>query len=157
MSVVRLAVLLALTLGAATVADPLQVHRDAVVVDLHVDTLLDLAAGKRTLDGGGGVVARMQELGMIVDVSHLSAAAFWDVLAATRGPVVATHSDAAAVQPHRRNLTDDQLRALAARGGVVGINFFPDFLGAPTLERVVAHVDHMVAVMGADYVALGTD
>src|SRR3989304_2371973 len=54
MSVVRLAVLLALTLGAATVADPLQVHRDAVVVDLHVDTLLDLAAGKRTLDGGGG-------------------------------------------------------------------------------------------------------
>src|SRR3972149_302505 len=53
MSVVRLAVLLALTLGAATVADPLRVHRDAVVVDLHVDTLLDLAAGKRTLDGGG--------------------------------------------------------------------------------------------------------
>src|SRR3990170_3438506 len=118
MSVVRLAVLLALTLGAATVADPLQVHRDAVVVDLHVDTLLDLAAGKRTLDGAGGgqvdrlyregvrlasltwnpanlladgaretrhcglsplgrrVVARMQERGMIVDVSHLSAAAF---------------------------------------------------------------------------------
>src|SRR3989304_1920905 len=151
MSVVRLAVLLALTLGAATVADPLQVHRDAVVVDLHVDTLLDLAAGKRTLDGGGGgqggmprlraggggveggglyrgavrlasltwnpanlladgaretrhgglsplgrkVVARMQELGMIVDVSHPSAAAFWDVLAATRGPVVAPPPPAA--------------------------------------------------------------
>src|SRR3970282_1916172 len=284
MSVVRLALLLALTLGAATVADPLRVHRDAVVVDLHVDTLLDLAAGKRTLDGGGGqvdiprlrqggvdvqvfaayidpgqaprgkararelitafyramgrhagaiasagtaeeiaaagragkiaavlsvenlgdalqgeieqvdrlyregvrlasltwnpanlladgaretrhgglsplgrrVVARMQERGMIVDVSHLSAAAFWDVLAATRGPVVATHSDAAAVQPHRRNLTDDQLRALAARGGVVGINFYPDFLGAPTLERVGAPVDHMVAGMGAGYVAPGT-
>ena len=287
MSVVRLAVLLALTLGAATVADPLQVHRDAVVVDLHVDTLLDLAAGKRTLDGasGGGqvdiprlrqggvdvqvfaayidprqaprgkerarelitafhramdrhagaiasartveeiaaagragkiaavlsvenlgdalqgeieqvdrlyregvrlasltwnpanlladgaretrhgglsplgrrVVARMQEWGMIVDVSHLSTAAFWDVLAATRGPIIATHSDAAAVQPHRRNLTDDQLRALAARGGVVGINFYPDFLGAPTLARVIAHIDHMAAVMGADYVALGSD
>src|SRR3972149_11534582 len=97
----------------------------------------------------------MQERGMIVDVSHLSAAAFWDVLAAPRGPIVATHSDAAAVQPHRRNLTDDQLRALAARGGGVGINFYPDFLGAPTLERVVAPIDPMVAGMGAGYVGPG--
>jgi len=70
MSVVRLAVLLALTLGAATVADPLRVHRDAVVVDLHVDTLLDLAAGKRTLDGGGGQVdiPRLRQGGVDVQV-----------------------------------------------------------------------------------------
>src|SRR3990170_4562110 len=71
MSVVRLAVLLALTLGVATVADPLQVHRDAVVVDLHVDTLLDLAAGKRTLDGAGGGqvdIPRLRQGGVDVQV-----------------------------------------------------------------------------------------
>src|SRR5437016_12643865 len=61
---------------------------------------------------GRQVLTRMQELGMIVDVSHLSAKSFWDVLAATQGPIVATHSNAAALTPHPRNLDDEQLRAL---------------------------------------------
>ncbi|MDR5683169.1 MAG: dipeptidase [Armatimonadota bacterium] len=106
---------------------------------------------------GRRVLQRMQRLGMVVDVSHLSEAAFWQVLEATRGPIVATHSNAAAVHPHRRNLTNDQLRAIGRRGGVVGVNFYPEFLGGDTVEHVLHHVDHMLRVMGPDHVALGTD
>lgn len=106
---------------------------------------------------GRQVLARMQHLGIVVDVSHLSEAAFWQVLEATHGPVVATHSNAAAIHPHPRNLTDDQLRALARRGGVVGVNFVPEFLGGARLHHVVRHVRHMVEVMGPDHVALGSD
>jgi membrane dipeptidase len=106
---------------------------------------------------GRQVVRRMQELGMIVDVSHLSEKSFWDVVRMTRGPIIASHSDAAAIQPHPRNLRDDQIRALAARGGVIGINFYPDFLGAPSLERVAQHVDHMVSHGGLGCVAMGSD
>jgi membrane dipeptidase len=106
---------------------------------------------------GRELLARMQDLGMIVDVSHLSEATFWDVLEATRGPLVASHSDAFAVHRHARNLSDKQLRALGDRQGVVGINFYPTFLGGATLERIVAHVEHMVEVMGIDGVALGSD
>ncbi|MDQ7828686.1 MAG: dipeptidase [Armatimonadota bacterium] len=106
---------------------------------------------------GRRVVRRLEREGIVVDVSHLSEAAFWQVLEVTTGPVVASHSNAAAVHPHRRNLTDAQLRAIAARDGVVGVNFYPPFLGAPTLERVVAHIDHMAEVMGVRHVALGSD
>lgn len=106
---------------------------------------------------GRRVVRRMQELGMIVDVSHLSEASFWDVLRATRGPLIASHSDAAAVHRHPRNLSDAQIRALADRGGVIGINFYPEFLGEPTIDRVVAHIDHMGAVGGIGCVAMGSD
>lgn len=123
----------------------------------------------RLADGVGGtehgglsafgrlVLARMQRLGIVVDVSHLSESAFWQVVGATRGPIVATHSNAAAVRPHRRNLTNDQLRAIARRGGVVGINFYPEFLGGDTIDHVLRHVEHMLRVMGPDHVALGTD
>jgi membrane dipeptidase len=106
---------------------------------------------------GRRVLERMQRLGIVVDVSHLSEAAFWHVVDATRGPIVATHSNAAAVHSHRRNLTNDQLRAIARRGGVVGINFYPEFLGGDTIDHVLRHVDHMLRVMGPDHIALGTD
>jgi membrane dipeptidase len=106
---------------------------------------------------GRRVVARMQDLGMIVDLSHLSERSFWDVLEATDGPLIATHSNAAALTPHRRNLSDRQLQALAARGGVVGVNFYPAFTGGATLAAVLDHIDHLVAVMGEDHVALGSD
>ncbi|MBI2123329.1 MAG: membrane dipeptidase [Armatimonadetes bacterium] len=106
---------------------------------------------------GRQVLARMQALGMIIDVSHLSEKSFWDVLGATRGPLIATHSNAAGLTPHARNLSDEQLRALAARGGVVGVNFYPGFTGGPTLTHVLAHVDYLVRTMGVDHVALGSD
>ncbi len=106
---------------------------------------------------GRRAVRRMQELGMIVDVSHLSEQSFWDVMKMTRGPIIASHSDAAAIQPHPRNLTNEQIRALAGRGGIIGINFYLEFLGEPTLERVVAHIDHMARQGGVGCVAMGSD
>lgn len=106
---------------------------------------------------GRRVVRRMQELGMIVDVSHLSEKSFWDVCKITRGAMIASHSDAAAIQPHPRNLSNAQIRALAERGGVVGINFYPEFLGEPSLERVALHIDHMVNYGGIGCVAMGSD
>ena len=77
---------------------------------------------------GRRVVRRMNELGMLVDVSHVSDSTFWDVLATTTRPVIASHSSCRALARHPRNLTDDQLRAIAQNGGVVGINFYPVFL-----------------------------
>lgn len=106
---------------------------------------------------GRRVVGRMQELGIIIDVSHLSEESFWDAYRMTRGPLIASHSDAAGIQPHPRNLSDAQIRALADRRGVIGINFYPGFLGEPTLESVVAHIDHMVKHGGVGCVAMGSD
>ena len=77
---------------------------------------------------GREVVARMNDLGIMVDVSHLSDDAFYDVLRTSRKPVIASHSCCRALSAHRRNLTDDMIRALAEKGGVVQINFYPVFL-----------------------------
>src|SRR5881398_1107324 len=77
---------------------------------------------------GKQVVRRMNELGMLVDVSHVSDATFWDVIAVTTRPVIASHSACRALARHPRNLSDAQLRDIAKNGGVVGINFYPVFL-----------------------------
>ncbi len=77
---------------------------------------------------GRQVVARMNRLGMLVDVSHVSDATFWDVVATSTRPVIASHSSCRALAHHPRNLSDDELRAIARNGGVVGINFYPVFL-----------------------------
>jgi membrane dipeptidase len=107
-------------------------------------------------------VAEMERLGMIVDLSHASPQTFDDALALTRRPPIASHSCAAALRRHPRNLGDDQLRALARRGGVVGINFFPTFLSdgdasEVDVETLVAHVEHVVRCCGEDHVGLGSD
>jgi membrane dipeptidase len=77
---------------------------------------------------GEEVVREMNRLGMIVDVSHVSESTFEDVMRITTAPVIASHSCAAAIAPHYRNLTDEQIRAIAANGGVIGINFYPAYL-----------------------------
>ena len=77
---------------------------------------------------GKRVVRRMNELGMLVDVSHVSDSTFWDVVATSTRPVIASHSACRALAHHPRNLTDEQLQAIARTGGVVGINFYPVFL-----------------------------
>lgn len=77
---------------------------------------------------GRKVVQRMNELGIMVDISHVGEETFWDVLAATRKPVIASHSSCYALCPHFRNLKDEQLKAIARNGGLVSINFFPGFL-----------------------------
>lgn len=163
----RLAVVLAIENGSALggVLD----HLDAVyargvrMMSLTWNNSNGLADGAMESRHGGltplgqRVLTRMQELAMVVDVSHLSAKSFWDVLAVTRGPIVATHSNAAALTPHPRNLDDEQLRAVARRGGVAGVNFYPNFTGGPALPHILDHIAHMIKVMGPDHVALGSD
>jgi membrane dipeptidase len=92
------------------------------------DAGADVPAGLSSF--GRGVVRAMNELGMLVDLSHAGERSFYDALDATAAPVIASHSGCMALHAHPRNLTDDQLRALAANGGVVGIVFHPGFLGA---------------------------
>lgn len=109
---------------------------------------------------GQDVVLRMNELGMLIDVSHLNEAGFWHVLELSKAPIVATHSCAKALCNHPRNLTDQQLRALAKQKGVIGVNFYPRFLketGPTTREDVVRHICHIAEVAGVETVGLGSD
>ena len=105
-------------------------------------------------------VERMNELGMMVDVSHASDGVFRDVLRHSRKPVLATHSNCRALADHPRNLTDEMLKKLGEKGGAAGLNFYGPFLGTPeesALEEMTAHILHMIHVGGADLPAIGTD
>jgi len=115
--------------------------------------------GEGLTEFGTAVVKEMNNLGMLVDVSHLSEQGFWDVLKTSIQPVIASHSNCKALCDHPRNLTDEQIKALAYQGGVIGITFVPDFLGGenPSVDDVLAHIDHVIAVGGADCVGLGSD
>ncbi len=117
------------------------------------------AAGSRLTTAGVDAVARCEELGVVLDVSHLSAAGTDHVLELASRPVVASHSSAHALCAHHRNLTDERLKGIAASGGVVGVNFFYGFIDpdAPTVGRLVDHVEHIAAVAGIDHVGLGPD
>jgi membrane dipeptidase len=109
---------------------------------------------------GKQAVTRMNELGIVVDVSHMSDRAVDDVLAVAKAPVFASHSNARAVCNHPRNLKDDHIRAICASGGVIGVNFYPLHLrksGKANLSDVVAHVRHLRDVGGLGCVGLGSD
>lgn len=105
-------------------------------------------------------VERMNELGMLIDVSHLSDGGFWDILRYSKKPVVASHSNARALCPHPRNLSDEMIRALANQGGVAGLNLYPYFVnesGKADIDDLVRHMEYMFEVGGEDFVAIGTD
>ncbi len=110
---------------------------------------------------GRELVAEMELLGMVIDVSHLCERSFWDVLDAAHGPVIASHSNARALCDHVRNLRDEQIRALAASGGVTGMNFFAGFLDPDPdradVRRVCDHIDHVCGLVGPGHVGLGSD
>ena len=114
---------------------------------------------------GRELVAEMERLGIIPDVSHLSDAGFCDVLEVTEKPFVASHSNARAVCPDVRNMTDDMIRRLSERGGVMGLNFCADFLeevpfgeeNPGTIAAVVRHAEHIAKVGGIDVLGLGSD
>ena len=94
---------------------------------------------------GREVIAEMNRLGMLIDVSHISDAAFWDVLKYSKAPVVATHSCCRALCDHPRNMTDDMIKALAEKGGVIQINFYPSFLDKAYAEKADALLDEQEA------------
>ncbi len=109
---------------------------------------------------GMEVVRRMNELGMIIDVSHLSDGGFWDVVKYSTKPFVASHSNARTLCNHPRNLTDEMIKALSEKGGVTGVNFYPYFLqenGKATVTDIANHVWHIYQVGGEDVLAIGTD
>lgn len=113
---------------------------------------------------GRDLVRACNDLGVMIDVSHLNGPGFRDVARLSNAPLVATHSGAHVVAPMPRNLTDDQLDAIAASGGLVGAIFDvrmtrPDFALEPetSLDVIAAHLEHMVERMGIDHVALGSD
>ncbi len=110
---------------------------------------------------GKELVKEMNGIGMMVDVSHISDAAFYDVLDCSSKPVVATHSCCRALAGHPRNMTDDMIRELAANDGVIQINFYPVFLddscARPSFRRIADHIDHAVEIAGIDHVGIGSD
>ena len=107
---------------------------------------------------GRAFVKTMGELGMLVDVSHLSDPGFWDVMEITDRPVVATHSNARAIFPHPRNLTDAQFTAIINTNGVAGLNMYAGFLGDdPDFDTVVSHLEHFLALGGENNVSMGGD
>ena len=111
-------------------------------------------------DVGRAFVHRAQKESILLDVSHLSDAGFWDLVDITQKPVVATHSNARALCNHTRNLTDDMFRAIVQTGGVVGINFWVRFIkdsDDPTLDDLIAHIDHFMDLGGAKHLCLGGD
>ncbi len=106
------------------------------------------------------VVKQMNQSGMIVDVSHLSDGGFWDCIRESKAPVVASHSNCRLLCGHPRNLTDDMLKALAEKGGVAGLNFYPFFIkedGKASMSDIACHALHMIMTAGEDVVSVGSD
>jgi len=134
-------------------------HKDMTFEDLYKIN---------TTDGltpfGINYIKEMERLGIIIDVSHLSDAGFYDVLKYTKKPFVASHSNARSVCGVARNLSDDMIRKLAQRGGVIGINYYGDFLqeskegNAPSrIDDIIKHIQHIVSIGGMDCIGLGSD
>lgn len=114
---------------------------------------------ERGLSAAGRLfVEKMEQLHILVDVSHLSEAGFWDVAEIARRPILASHSNAKSVCDHTRNLTDRQITAIIKNQGVIGLNFYRSFVGgSQDLNAVRAHLDHILALGGVECAALGGD
>jgi membrane dipeptidase len=120
------------------------------------DGLIDRGTGGGLSQYGVAVIKEMNRLGMLVGVSHLSETGFYRALEVSEKPIVATHSNCRALYDHPRSLTDDQIRALASHGGVVGIQFLKLMLAELTLEHYLDHIDHACELVGAKHVAATT-
>lgn len=109
---------------------------------------------------GRRVVAELNRLGMVVDVSHTGVRSSLEAIEVSAAPVIASHSNAAAVHPNQRNLPDDLIRAIASSGGTIGMNGWPSFVSAdsrPTLDQYIDHMSYIADLVGCEHVALGVD
>ncbi|MHC5009671.1 MAG: dipeptidase [Planctomycetota bacterium] len=159
--------LLHLMEGADPISSPRDMKRWADrgvrVVGLAWNTSNRYCGGMRDDTGltedGRRLLAEMRELRVVPDVSHLNERAVDDILGADDGLVVASHSNAQAMHPHRRNLSDRHIRDIAARDGLVGVVLYSPFLtdGECTLDHVVRHIEHMAGLVGPDHVGIGSD
>jgi len=138
------------------------------------DSSGDKPAHNGLTDFGKDVVRELNRLGVMVDISHVADKTFWDALEVSRAPLLASHSSCRALSGHPRNMTDDMIKALGAKGGVIMINYATTFLSnelyeatqnnVPAAERprvswekIVDHIDHAVKLVGAAHVGLGSD
>ena len=124
----------------------------------------DLDPGKGLSPKGFELIHACDHLGIMIDLSHLTEAGFWDVAKTTTRPLIATHSNAHAISPNARNLTNRQLAAVAESKGVVGLNFHVQFLRADCkmdkstpINEMIRHLDHLLGFLGEDGVAIGSD
>jgi membrane dipeptidase len=125
----------------------------------------ELADGVKEERTGGGlsqfgraVVSEMERLGMIIDLAHISRAGWFDVLAVASGPVCCSHSNCKKLHHHFRTVDDEQIKALAKSGGVLGVNAIATMVAAePTLDKLVDHIVHIAELVGIDHVGLGLD
>ncbi|MCX4770316.1 dipeptidase [Streptomyces sp. NBC_01260] len=119
------------------------------------------ATGSRLTAPGVEAVREMERLGILFDISHLGQSGVSHVLELATRPVIASHSCARALRDHHRNLTDEQIRGVAATGGLVSVAFVPDFLTDTQdkvhVDRIVDHIEHIVSVAGVDHVGIGAD
>lgn len=118
-------------------------------------------ASKGLTDFGREVVKEMNRVGMMIDLSHANESTFWDVIQLSTDPIIASHSGAKACCFHNRNLTDNQLRALAKNGGVAQVCIYKSYLNKnrnmASIDDVIRHIDHIVKVAGIDHVGIGSD
>ena len=125
----------------------------------------EICGGSATQKGftafGRQVVRRMEELGIAVDVSHLSDRGFWELCEMADKPFLATHSNSRAVCNHPRNLTDDMFSEIMRRGGIVGLNYYDNFIreggGSQSVQDILRHVHHFLELGGENTLALGSD
>ncbi len=167
----KISALLALEGGEALEGEISAIHtyyrlgvRSITLTWNHRNRLADGVAEEESRGGltrfGRQVIEEMEELGMLVDVSHLSEAGFADVVKFAKKPFIASHSNARAICDVPRNLKDNQLLKIAEKGGAVGLNLYSPFLvkyGQGRIDDILNHIQHMLSVMGEDFISLGTD
>lgn len=128
----------------------------------HANEIADgVMAGSRGLTEFGKIaVSAMEDMGIVIDVSHLSERGFWDVAEHTKYPFVASHSNAKKLCNHPRNLTNEQITCIAKRKGCIGINFYPMFLnenGRAGISDIMRHIEHIVSLGGEECIGFGSD
>ncbi len=117
-------------------------------------------SGDGLTDFGKSVVRKMNESGMVIDVSHISEKGFWDVARCCRKPFIASHSNIKSLCHHKRNLSDGQIKEIINLNGVIGINFYPEFLSETkecSIEKILEHIEYILSLRGEDNVGLGSD
>ncbi len=139
------------------------VNRFATGVTFNRETGESLNLDRGLTSEGKELVEEMNNLGIIVDVSHLNENSFWDVIETTKKPIIASHSNAYSVCGHFRNLKDDQIKAIAEKNGTIGLNFCVSFLHSEKkaeeiqLEDMRKHIDHIVDLVGVNHISFGSD